>query len=102
VDGEKECETEGEGSGGRGERENGRVGGWVRSVHKRAGMCKYDLDCTQQSLINVFPDMFTQDSNLDRPCLCPQCAGLCPAAGCVSNRSTYFLQGSMAPSPHLP
>lgn len=87
---EKECETEGEGSGGRGQRENGRVGGWVRSVHKCAGMCKYDLDYSQQSLINVFPDMFTQDSNLDRPCLCPQCAGLCPAAGCGIKQKHVF------------
>ena len=85
---------------GEGETENGRVGGWVRSVHKCGGMCKYDLDYSQQSLITIFPDMFTQDSNLDRPCPCPP---VHRAVFCC--RLWYQTEARISPRclwPHLP
>lgn len=61
------------------------------------GMCKYDLDYSQQSLITIFPDMFTQDSNLDRPCPCPQSTGLCSAAGCGIKQKHAFPPGVCGP-----
>ena len=48
-------------------------------------------------IITIFPDIFIQDSNLDRPCPCPQSTGLCSAAGCGIKQKHVFPPGVYGP-----
>lgn len=76
--------------------ENGRVCGYVMSMHKGAHMCKMGYMRVNGHQSN--PDLSVQETTLRRPGLFLLSTGLCLGAGSESNRRVPFPPGVCGPS----